>query len=556
MAVVDRETARAAAILIRDETGTALNTASRVGSLLLDLADSLQFVTVMRETVETIALTNVASLSGAQTVNGVALVDGDRVLLTAQSTGTENAQWIVRAGAWERPTGVTTLPPGALFHVKAGTESGDTWWFLTNDTTVTLDTDTPTFQELDTGGALVDVASPGQVNTLGGADTVLTSDGATAGGVWAKATLAALAQSSATDGQLVKWNNGASAWEAANFGLSEVLADANATGANDIDVTGGQAVNFLGEIDIQRGAATVLSTSSGLLATSFPFVATSITGSATRGILAQQVNGAADAARLGFSKARGSLGLEEAVQLNDFLGSAYFTGHDGTGFVEAASIEVQAVATPSANVVPVKMSFKVMDAAGALQELLKLEENTVTVGDVSTVKPIITSSANVLLGVADLVFSKSIGGCEIGIEARTGTNESGNNLDLFAQTATGTGDGGNTNARGGPGGASGNNGDFIVQDADGNDLARFGDSGGSDSIAFLANVNVGLFGATPVAQQTAPGVLTDSTGGTTDGTLSAISGSGDDANINNNFAELAEDVTALRTALINLGAIA
>ena len=53
--------------------------------------------------------------------------------------------------------------------------------------------------------------------------------------------------------------------------------------------------------------------------------------------------------------------------------------------------------------------------------------------------------------------------------------------------------------------------------------------------------------------QTAPAALTDSSGGTADGTIAAISGSGDDADINNNFAELATTVNAMRTALIASG---
>jgi len=47
--------------------------------------------------------------------------------------------------------------------------------------------------------------------------------------------------------------------------------------------------------------------------------------------------------------------------------------------------------------------------------------------------------------------------------------------------------------------------------------------------------------------------LTDSTGGTANDTLVAISGSGDDTNINNNFADLAAKVNAIRTALVNHG---
>ena len=43
--------------------------------------------------------------------------------------------------------------------------------------------------------------------------------------------------------------------------------------------------------------------------------------------------------------------------------------------------------------------------------------------------------------------------------------------------------------------------------------------------------------------------LIDSTGGTVDGSLAAISGSGDDADINNNFAELSSKVNSILSKL-------
>lgn len=52
-------------------------------------------------------------------------------------------------------------------------------------------------------------------------------------------------------------------------------------------------------------------------------------------------------------------------------------------------------------------------------------------------------------------------------------------------------------------------------------------------------------------QQVAPTALIDSSGGTTDGTVSAISGTGDDVNVNNNFAEIIAQINALRTVLAN-----
>lgn len=57
-----------------------------------------------------------------------------------------------------------------------------------------------------------------------------------------------------------------------------------------------------------------------------------------------------------------------------------------------------------------------------------------------------------------------------------------------------------------------------------------------------------------IAAMTNIASLTDSSGGTTDDTVSAVTGSGDDTNINNNFAELTEELIAqraLNTVMIN-----
>lgn len=49
------------------------------------------------------------------------------------------------------------------------------------------------------------------------------------------------------------------------------------------------------------------------------------------------------------------------------------------------------------------------------------------------------------------------------------------------------------------------------------------------------------------------GALIDSTGGTVDGAVTTVVGSGADATINNNFADLAAKINLIRTALQNLG---
>lgn len=79
-------------------------------------------------------------------------------------------------------------------------------------------------------------------------------------------------------------------------------------------------------------------------------------------------------------------------------------------------------------------------------------------------------------------------------------------------------------------------------------------------VAKATTEKVGFYNATPVVQPSGAtqGALTDSTGGAVDGTLAAVgatNGSDVSAAINNNFADLASRVNALRSALVTLGLI-
>ena len=67
--------------------------------------------------------------------------------------------------------------------------------------------------------------------------------------------------------------------------------------------------------------------------------------------------------------------------------------------------------------------------------------------------------------------------------------------------------------------------------------------------------NVGFYGTAPAAQASADAALTG-TPGTADGAMATISGSGDDANINNNFQEVQDKVNAALAALRGIGLIA
>jgi hypothetical protein len=81
-----------------------------------------------------VSTTNVASMSGtAVVVDGVTLnTVGMRVLLTGQTTTSQNGPWVVAAGAWTRPTTDATneLETGALWFVEQGTVNAASQWWL------------------------------------------------------------------------------------------------------------------------------------------------------------------------------------------------------------------------------------------------------------------------------------------------------------------------------------------------------------------------------------------------------------------------------------------
>lgn len=99
------------------------------------------------------ATTNVTSLSGAQTIDGVALVATNRVLLTGQTTHTQNGVWVVASGSWTRPSDFNTGNHASGIYVtvdNGGTANGGTSWVCstagptdvigTNNLTFTLST--------------------------------------------------------------------------------------------------------------------------------------------------------------------------------------------------------------------------------------------------------------------------------------------------------------------------------------------------------------------------------------------------------------------------------
>ncbi len=96
-----------------------------------------------------VATTANIALSGEQTIDDVAVVAGDRVLVMAQTAGAENGIYVAATGAWARAedaNGAGDLTSGVLVPVESGTANADTIWMLTTDGAITIGTTALTWQ--------------------------------------------------------------------------------------------------------------------------------------------------------------------------------------------------------------------------------------------------------------------------------------------------------------------------------------------------------------------------------------------------------------------------
>jgi hypothetical protein len=88
------------------------------------------------------------TLSGAQTIDGVSVIAGDRVLVKDQSTGSQNGIYVAAAGAWTRATDADTTAEvrgGMAVAVSEGTANGNTLWLLHTDDSITVGSTSLTF---------------------------------------------------------------------------------------------------------------------------------------------------------------------------------------------------------------------------------------------------------------------------------------------------------------------------------------------------------------------------------------------------------------------------
>ncbi|NMY73792.1 phage tail protein [Pseudomonas sp. WS 5071] len=104
----------------------------------------------MKKTVR-VATTGAIALSGLQSIDGTALVAGDRVLVKNQANAAQNGIYSAAAGGWVRAQDADEsieVSPGMMVPVQAGTTNYGSIWQLSNVTPPTVGTTALTFEQI------------------------------------------------------------------------------------------------------------------------------------------------------------------------------------------------------------------------------------------------------------------------------------------------------------------------------------------------------------------------------------------------------------------------
>jgi len=117
-----------------------------------------------KQSVRAATTTNIA-LAGLQTIDGVVLAVGDRVLVKNQTAAKDNGLYVVAAGGWARAADADSnaeVTSALLVSVEQGAAQADTRWQLITDGAIILGTTALTFQNVTQGFAPIN--SPALVN--------------------------------------------------------------------------------------------------------------------------------------------------------------------------------------------------------------------------------------------------------------------------------------------------------------------------------------------------------------------------------------------------------
>lgn len=135
------------------------------------------------------ATTGPITLSGTQTIDGISVVAGDRVLVKDQSPQTTNGIYVVSASGWSRASDMDAASefPGAYVFVEQGSANADKGFVCTNDSvnlgstaiTFVQFSGTGAYQSVLNGTGFVRMAGTTVSYITGTASQILAADGST-----------------------------------------------------------------------------------------------------------------------------------------------------------------------------------------------------------------------------------------------------------------------------------------------------------------------------------------------------------------------------------------
>ena len=97
------------------------------------------------------------TLSATQTIDGISVVAGERVLVKNQTTPSQNGIYVVAAGAWTRATDMDAWAevPSAFTFVEQGSTQADTSWVCSSDQGGTLGTTAITWVQFGSAASFI-----------------------------------------------------------------------------------------------------------------------------------------------------------------------------------------------------------------------------------------------------------------------------------------------------------------------------------------------------------------------------------------------------------------
>ena len=116
------------------------------------------------------------TLSGAQTIDGVSVIAGDRVLVKDQSAGSTNGIYVAAASTWSRATDADVdaeVHAGMFTFVEEGTANADSGWVLTTNNPIVVGSTALAFAQFSGAGQIT--AGAGLTKTGNTIDAVGTA---------------------------------------------------------------------------------------------------------------------------------------------------------------------------------------------------------------------------------------------------------------------------------------------------------------------------------------------------------------------------------------------